>query len=289
MSKLKLSGVFTAIVSPFNENNEIDYKCLENLIEFQIENNVSGIVVCGTTGETPTLTQSEYRDIIDFVVKKVNKRVLVIAGASSNSTVNAVNNAKICKLLGADAVLVSSPYYNKPTEKGIIMHYEKIDEVGIPIVLYNIPSRTGVNISPETVYTLSKLNNVVGIKEASGIIEQMIEIKLLCKDNISILSGEDHLIMPMSSIGCDGVISVVSNILPKMMSDFYLDKTKRYEIHNFLYEISRNMFIEGNPVTIKEAMKILGLCENYVRLPLAKASNETNEKLRKLFLKKGLM
>ncbi|VWL85550.1 4-hydroxy-tetrahydrodipicolinate synthase [Oceanivirga miroungae] len=289
MTKLKLKGVFTAIVTPFNKDYEIDYIALEKLIEFQIENKVSGIVVCGTTGETPTLSNDEYKSVIEFVVKKVNKRVLVIAGASSNSTLKALENAKLCKSLGVDAILVSAPYYNKPTQKGIIMHFEKINEIGIPIVIYNVPSRTGVNILADTTYTLSKLENIVAIKEASGIIEQMIDIKLKCKDSISILSGEDHLIMPMSVIGCDGVISVVSNILPKILSDFYIYDEKKYEIHEFLYEISRSMFIEGNPVTVKEAMSILDLCENYVRLPLANASENTTNTLKELFRKKGLI
>nr|WP_231501459.1 4-hydroxy-tetrahydrodipicolinate synthase [Oceanivirga salmonicida] len=288
MSKLKLKGAFVAIVTPFNDDGSVDYKTLEKLVEFQIQNGIAGIVPCGTTGETPTLSEQEYIDVISTVIKKVDKRVLVIAGAGANSTKKAVELSKKCMELGADAVLSTCPYYNKPSQRGIKAHYEEINKLGIPIVVYNVPGRTGVNIQANTMFELSKLENVVAVKEASGIIEQMIEIKLLCGDNISILSGEDHLIMPMSVIGCDGVISVTANILPDKVSKFYNSNSK-YEIHEYLYEISRNMFIEGNPTTVKEAMDILGLCKNNLRLPLVKATNETREKLNNLLKEKGLV
>ncbi len=288
MSKLKLKGAFVALVTPFKKDGSVDYDKIRELVEFQISNGISGIVPCGTTGETPTLNNEEYINVIDTVIKAVNGRVLVIAGAGANSTEKAVELSKKCKELGADAVLSTCPYYNKPTQRGIMAHYEEINKVGIPMVVYNVPGRTGVNIQAKTMYELSKLENVVAVKEASGIIEQMIEIKLLCGDNLSILSGEDHLIMPMSVIGCDGVISVTANILPNKVSEFY-NSNNKYEVHEFLYEISKNMFIEGNPVTVKEAMDILGLCENNLRLPLVKATSETREKLINLFKTKGLV
>lgn len=287
---MKFQGAYVALVTPFKDNLEVDYEKLEELVEFQVENNISGIVALGTTAETPTITEEEYEKIVKTIIKKVDKRVSVIVGAGANDTSKAVKLTELCKKLGADAVLSTCPYYNKPSQRGVIAHYEKINEVGIPIIVYNVPSRTGTNIEAFTMYELSKLENVVAVKEASGSIEQMIEIKKLCKDSISILSGEDHLIMPMDAIGCVGVISVTANILPNEVSKFYTLKDKeKFEMHEYLYDISRNLFIEGNPVTVKEAMDIMGLCKNTVRLPLVKASSETRAKLEKLLKQKGII
>ena len=174
---MKLKGAYVAIVTPFNDDMSVDYNTLENLVEFQIENGISGIVVCGSTGETATLNEKEYEKVIKTVVEKVNKRVVVIAGAGSNNTIKAVELTKKCMDLGADYVLSTCPYYNKPTQKGIIAHYEEVAKVGIPIIVYNVPGRTGVNISADTMYKLSKIDNIVALKEASGNIEQMIEIR----------------------------------------------------------------------------------------------------------------
>lgn len=287
---MKLKGAYVAIITPFKEDLSVDYNKLCELVEFQISNGISGIVVCGTTGETPTLTDEEYEKIIKTVVDKVDKRVVVIAGAGANSTAKAVELTKKCKKLGADYVLSTCPYYNKPTQKGIIKHYEEIAKVGIPVILYNVPGRTGVNITPSTIYELSKIKNIVGLKEASGNIEQMIEVKKMCKDSLELLSGDDPLILPARVIGFEGVISVVANIVPDKISKFYNTPIeKAYEIHEYLYDISKNMFIEGNPVTIKEAMDILGLAKNKLRLPLVKASKETREKLEILFKEKGIL
>ena len=283
-------GAYVALITPFKDDLSVDYEKLKELVEFQISNGIDGIVPCGTTGETPTLSDEEYYNIIKTVVDVANKRVKIIAGAGANSTEKAVKLTKICKELGADAVLSTCPYYNKPTQRGIVEHYKEIAKIGIPVVLYNVPSRTGVNIQANTVEILSKIDNIVGIKEASGSLEQMIEIRLLVSPEFSVLSGEDHLIMPMSSIGCNGVISVTANILPKQVSQFYNSSNEeKYEIHKFLYEISRNLFIEGNPVTVKTAMEILGLANSYVRLPLYKAEDKTYEKLKDVFKKKGLL
>lgn len=285
-----LKGSFVALVTPFNKDSSVDYNCLDKLVQYHLDNDTDGIVVCGTTAETPTLDEDEYKKIIDLVVKKVNKKIPVIAGASSNDTKRAVELAKICKKLGVDGILSSSPYYNKPSQNGIIEHFKKINEINIPIIIYNVPGRTGVNILPETILELTKLENVVGLKEASGNIEQMIEIVKLCKGKISILSGDDLLIMPARSIGIDGVISVVANIVPSIMSRFYkTDINKAFEIHEYLYDLSKNMFIEGNPVTVKEAMNIMGLCSNEVRLPLVKASQKTHDILLELLERKGLV
>ncbi|MDU4652662.1 4-hydroxy-tetrahydrodipicolinate synthase [Sneathia sanguinegens] len=288
---MEFKGAYTALITPFKEDYAVDYEKLEDLVEFQVENGISGIVVCGTTGETPTLSEEEYKKVIKTVVDKVAKRVQVIAGAGANSTKKAIELTKICKELGADAVLSTCPYYNKPTQRGIQAHYEAISSaVDIPLIIYNVPGRTGSNVLPETIEKLSHIPNIVGVKEASGSLEQMIEIRKLCRKNFNILSGEDHLIMPMSAVGCRGVISVIANILPKKVSEFYnLQGEEKEAMHEYLYDISRNLFIEGNPVTVKEAMDILGLASNRVRLPLVSAEPKTREKLKNLFKLKGLL
>lgn len=288
---MEFKGAYTALITPFKEDYAVDYEKLEDLVEFQVENGISGIVVCGTTGETPTLSEEEYKKVIKTVVDKVAKRVQVIAGAGANSTKKAIELTKICKELGADAVLSTCPYYNKPTQRGIQAHYEAISSaVDIPLIIYNVPGRTGSNVLPETIEKLSHIPNIVGVKEASGSLEQMIEIRKLCRKNFNILSGEDHLIMPMSAVGCRGVISVIANILPKKVSEFYnLQGEEKEAMHEYLYDISRNLFIEGNPVTVKEVMDILGLASNRVRLPLVSAEPKTREKLKNLFKLKGLL
>lgn len=287
---MKLYGAYVALITPFKKDFSVDYEKLEKLVDFQIENGISGIVVCGTTGETPTLTNDEYKKVIKTVVDKVNKKVLVIAGAGSNSTEHAVELTKICKKLGADVVLSTCPYYNKPSQRGIISHFNKISEVGIPILIYNVPGRTGTNILPETISQLSNNPMIIGVKEASGNIEQVISLHKLCKKDFNILSGDDHLILPTYAVGSCGVISVIANILPDKISNFYkLQGEKQLEMHEYLYDISKNLFIEGNPVTVKEAMDILNISNNVVRLPLVSATNETREKLIKLFKQKGLI
>lgn len=283
----KYKGSYVALVTPFKDNMEVDYDKLIDLVEFQIKNKTNGIVVCGTTAETPTLSDDEYAKIIKTVVNQVNGRVQVIAGAGANSTKKAIMLTRLCKELGVDAVLSTCPYYNKPTQRGIIAHYEEIAKEDIDVIVYNVPSRTGVNIQAKTSIELSKIKNIVGIKEASGDISQMIEIANEVDDNFSILSGEDHLVYPMLSIGCDGVISVVANILPDKMSE--LCNSPNLEMHKYLYDISKNLFIEGNPVTVKEAMDILGLCSNNLRLPLVSATKETRDTLISLYKKKGLI
>lgn len=287
---MKYKGAYVALITPFKDDLSVDYDKLEELVEFQIRNNIDGIVPCGTTGETPTLSDEEYVKVIKTVIDKVNKRVKVVAGAGANSTEKAVKLTKICKELGADAVLSTCPYYNKPTQKGIIEHYKQVASVGIDVFLYNIPSRTGVNIEASTVKILSEIENIVAIKEASGNIDQMIQIKNLCQDKLDIFSGEDNLILPMYAIGCHGVISVIANIVPNEVSKFYNTNTeKQYKIHEYLYDISKNMFIEGNPVTIKAAMEIMNLCKSNLRLPLYRAEQSTFNRLNNLLKEKGLL
>ncbi len=293
---MEFKGSYVALVTPFTKNNEVDEDKIRELVDFHINNGTNGIVPCGTTGEYPTLTHAEHERVIKIVVEEVNGRIQVIAGAGSNNTKRAIELTKYAKDLGADAALSTCPYYNKPTQRGIFEHYKAIaNEAHFPIMLYNVPGRTGTNIEPETVEQLLQFEEIVAIKEATGSIEQMIKIKELCGDRIAILSGEDHLILPMLSIGAKGVVSVVANIMPRDMANLI----KAFEIKNFnmafdlhsrLYDVSRNMFIEGNPVTVKTAMKILGQLDNdNVRLPLVSSEQKTVDKLMKLFQSKELM
>ena len=293
---MKFKGSYVALVTPFKENGELDEYKIRELVNYHIENGTSGIVPCGTTGEAPTLTFSEHEKVIKIVVEEVKGRIQVIAGAGSNNTNRAIELTKYAKELGADAALSTCPYYNKPSQRGLYEHYKKIaEEAKFPIMLYNVPSRTGVNIESETVAKLAEIPEIVAIKEATGSLEQMIKIQDLCGDKIEILSGEDHLILPMLSIGAKGVVSVVANIMPKEMSDLiasFLNKDfdKAYKLHTDLYDVSRNMFIEGNPVTVKTAMKILGKVNNDdVRLPLLPSEENTYKKLEKLFKEKGII
>ncbi|CAM3535036.1 4-hydroxy-tetrahydrodipicolinate synthase [Pseudostreptobacillus hongkongensis] len=287
---MKYSKSYVAIVTPFDDNLEVDINKLKELVKFHKENGTRGIVVCGTTGEAATLSEQEYILTIKTVIEEANGEIQVIAGAGSNSTEKAVYLTKLCKNLGVDAVLSVVPYYNKPSQRALINHFKKIAEVGLDVILYNVPSRTGINMEAGTTIELSKVENIVGIKEATGSIEQMIEIANNTKD-FAILSGEDNLILPMLSVGCVGVISVTANILPRKVADiFELDGKERLELHKYMYDIHKNMFIEGNPVTIKNAMKILNILDNdNVREPLLSASENTESKLRDLFKGKGLI
>jgi len=287
---MKFEGSYVALITPFKENGEVDEDKIRELVNYHIENGTAGIVPCGTTGEAPTLTFSEHEKVIKIVVEEVKGRIKVIAGAGSNNTDRAIELTKYAKKLAADAALSTCPYYNKPTQRGLYEHYRKIaEEAKFPIMLYNVPGRTGTNIEAETVARLAEIPEIVAIKEATGSLEQMIKIQDLCGDKIEILSGEDHLILPMLSIGAKGVVSVVANIMPREMSELissFLNREfeKAYNLHTKLYEVSRNMFIEGNPVTVKAAMNILGQIDNdLVRLPLVSAEQKTKDKLTKFF------
>ena len=293
---MKFEGSYVALITPFKANGEVDEEKIRELVNYHIENGTAGIVPCGTTGEAPTLTFSEHEKVIKIVVEEVRGRIQVIAGAGSNDTKRAIELTKYAKELGADAALSTCPYYNKPSQRGLYEHYKKIaEEVGFPIMLYNVPGRTGVNIESETVARHAEIPEIVAIKEATGSLEQMIRIQDLCGDRIEILSGEDHLILPMLSIGAKGVVSVVANIMPQEMADLISsflnhDYDKSFKLHTDLYDVSRNMFIEGNPVTVKTAMKILGMVDNdAVRLPLLPSEQKTYDKLEKLFREKGIL
>ncbi|MDP1852717.1 MAG: 4-hydroxy-tetrahydrodipicolinate synthase [Candidatus Omnitrophota bacterium] len=288
-------GSMTAIVTPF-KNSKLDEKKLKELIEFQIKNGTSGIVPCGTTGESPTLSMAEHERVIEITIEKVNKRVLVIAGTGANSTEEAIILTKHAERAGADASLQVSPYYNRPTQKGLYEHFKAIaSSVDIPIILYNIASRTGVNIEPETIARLAKdCENIVGVKEASGSLDQMSRIKLLCPENFVLISGDDSLTLPLLAIGGCGIISVVSNIVPRdvatLVSEFEKGHIKKAQnMHYKLLPLIKAVFLETNPIPIKTAMGLLGMCEPDLRLPLCPMSPENLEKLKKALKEYGLL
>lgn len=277
-------GSYVALVTPF-KNNEVDEEKLREIVEFQIEQGTNGIVPCGCTGEAAVLTHEEQKRVIKIVIEAANKRVLVIAGTGSNSTAEAYDLTKYAKENGADAVLVITPYYNKPTPEGQFRHYAKLAEINIPIVLYNVPSRTGISMLPETIARLSQIKNIVAIKEASGSLDQISKIFSLC--NITVLSGDDSLILPIMSVGGKGVISVVANIVPDkiaQMTSFFLngDIQKAKEMHSKIFSLCKAMFIETNPIPVKTAMKLMGRLNGELRLPLCEMQPKNEEKLKKI-------
>ena len=287
MKKILFKGCGTAISTPF-KNDGINYDEFKKLIEFQINQNVDSIIVCGTTGESATMSDDEKKDVIKFVVDTVNKRVPVIAGTGSNNTKKAIELSKYAESVGADGLLIVTPYYNKTTQNGLIEHYHAIaKEVSLPIILYNVPSRTGLNIEPETCLELSKIDNIVAIKEASSNISQIAKIASLCKDNLYIYSGNDDQIVPILSLGGIGVISVLSNIKPKFVHDMIYDylngnieSAKEKQLKSL--SLINMLFSEVNPIPIKEALNILGFNYGIPRLPLIKLSNSKKEKLENI-------
>lgn len=292
MKDIIFKGCATAIVTPFNEQNEIDFDEFKRLIDFQIDNNINGIVVCGTTGEATTLSCEEKEELIKYCVKVVNKRVPVIAGVGSNNTKSVIENENYAEKVGVDGLLVVTPYYNKSTQKGLIEHYKIISEnTSLPIILYNVPGRTGVDIKPETYLELSKIKNIVATKEASGDISKILKIRSLCDDNLNIYSGNDDQIIPILSLGGLGVISVLSNIMPKYTSKMiekYI-KGELEEAANMQMEVANLielLFKEVNPIPIKEALNILGYRVGNPRLPLVKCTSELRERIKKELQKK---
>lgn len=289
------NGSIVALVTPF-KNGRIDEKKLRDLIEFHIKNGTSGIVPCGTTGESATLSPAEHERVIEVTVKQVNKRIPVIAGTGSNSTEEAIELTKHAASSGADASLQVSPYYNRPTQKGLYLHFKAIaDAVDIPIILYNIASRTGVNIEPETIARLAKeCKNIVGVKEASGSLDQMIRIRSLCPEGFDLISGDDALTLPLLSVGGAGIISVVANIVPKdvasMVREFQKGNIKKAQaMHYKLLPLTKSMFIETNPIPVKTAMGLLRMCEPDLRLPMCEMAPENLEKLKKALKEYGLL
>jgi 4-hydroxy-tetrahydrodipicolinate synthase len=278
-------GSIVALVTPF-KGGEVDYQALENLIEFHINNHTDAILVCGTTGESPTLTFEEHEKVIEEAVRIARGRIKVIAGTGANATHEAIELSTHAQRVGADACLLVAPYYNKPTQEGLYRHFKAIaKEVSIPIILYNIPSRTGVEIAPETIYRLVKEHeNIIGSKESTPNMDRISELKRLLGDNFTILSGDDSLTLPMMALGAKGVISVANNIMPrevKQMVDYALkgDFKKAREMHYYLYELFKVLFIETNPIPVKTACWALGMCEKEFRLPLCEMKPENERKL----------
>jgi 4-hydroxy-tetrahydrodipicolinate synthase len=287
-------GSIVAIVTPFH-NGKVDEKKLRNLIDFQIKNGTSGIVPCGTTGESATLNFDEHEKVIEITIEHVNKRVPVIAGTGSNSTEEAIMLTRQAASAGADASLQVSPYYNRPTQKGLYEHFKAIAQsVKIPIILYNIAGRTGVNIEPDTIAKLAHdCKNIVAVKEASGNLDQMSRIKQLCPKEFELISGDDSLTLPVLSIGGIGIISVVANIVPhdvaNLVSAFEKgDLKKAKDLHYKLLPLIKAVFLETNPIPVKTAMGLLGMCEPDLRLPMCPMSPENLEKLKKALKDYGL-
>lgn len=289
MSLFKGSGV--AIVTPFKNDKSVDYDEFKKLIEFHISNNTDAIIVCGTTGEASTLSKKEHIEVVEFCVKTVNKRIPVIAGSGKNNTKEAIEVSKECEKLGVDGLLVVTPYYNKTTQKGLVNYYKNIaDSVSLPIILYNVPSRTGLNIEPNTVLALSKINNIIAIKEASGNISQVAKIASICDNDFDIYSGNDDQIVPILALGGKGVISVVANIAPNethnIVELFLNNKIKESkELQLELLELIEAMFIEVNPIPVKTALSLMGYNSCDFREPLIQMEEKNTEILKKVLEK----
>ncbi|GAX59585.1 dihydrodipicolinate synthase [Candidatus Scalindua japonica] len=287
------TGSIVAMVTPF-AGGVVDYNKLGELVDYHIENGTNAIIPCGTTGESPTLTHEEHGEVIGKVIEVANGRIPIIAGTGSNNTREAINLTRHAKEKGADGSLLITPYYNKPTQQGLYDHYKAIlEEVDIPIIIYNVPSRTGVSISPETVARLFEFKkNIVAIKEATGDIDQASQILNLC--DITVLSGDDSLTLPLMSIGGKGVVSVIANILPRQVSELVssflngeLEVSQR--LHKNLFPLCKAMFIETNPIPVKTAMKLLGRLNGEMRLPLCNISNEHEKQLNNALKEYGLI
>ncbi|WP_461832740.1 4-hydroxy-tetrahydrodipicolinate synthase [Desulfothermus sp.] len=290
-----LKGAFTALVTPF-KNGQIDEEKYREHIEWQIEKGIHGLVPCGTTGESATMSHDEHKRVIKICVEQVNGRVPVIAGTGSNNTKEAIELTTFAKEVGADAALVITPYYNKPTPNGLILHYKEIAKAApMPIVVYNVPGRTGTNLLPQTLYEIKKnVPEVIGIKEASGNIRQASDILELCGEDFLVLSGDDFITFPMLAIGGRGVISVVSNIVPDKVAgmcnaffDGNIEDAKK--LHYELAPLCRAMFFETNPIPVKTSLHLMGRMKLELRLPLCEMKPENREKLEKVLKDSGLI
>jgi 4-hydroxy-tetrahydrodipicolinate synthase len=288
------SGSMVALVTPFKDGG-VDWQSLEGLVDFHIKNGTNGIVPCGTTGESATLDHVEHHEVIKAVVKAVKKRVPVIAGTGSNSTQEAIDLTIGAERAGADGALLISPYYNRPTQEGIYQHYKKVaSSVGIPLIIYNIPARTGSKIEPETLARLSEIKNVAGVKEATGSVDQAIDVLRLCGDRLAVYSGEDSLTYSLMALGGKGVISTVANIAPMEMSDLTQaclkgDWETGRKLQFKLVPLIRAVFLETNPIPIKTALSIMGKCRGDLRLPLTPMAESNLNKLRQAMTDFGLI
>ena len=287
-------GAIVAIITPF-KGGRIDEEGFDKLIQFQIENGTAGIVPCGTTGESATLSHEEHDRVIEQTVKFVNKRIPVIAGTGSNSTEETLRLTRQACEAGVDGVLVVCPYYNRPSQEGLYQHYKTIaEEFPIPIVVYNIPSRTGVNLNPDTLLRLAQIPNIVGIKEAAGSIKQMSDMIGLCGPDFDVISGDDAFTLPLMAMGGKGVISVLSNIAPAHMAELAGacargDFEKARKLHYKMAPLIEALFIETNPVPVKAALAMMGMIDDEVRLPLSRLLPGNRDKLRKAMVDYGLL
>ena len=289
-----LKGAITAIVTPF-KNGQFDEAAYRELIELQVKGGIHGIVPCGTTGESPTLSHAEHKRVVETCIDQVKKRVVVIAGSGSNNTAEALELTKHAQAAGADAALMITPYYNKPTQEGLYQHYKTVaSQTKIPIVVYNVPGRTSVNLLPETVARLAELSNIVGLKDATGDLKQGCKTLELCGDKITVLSGDDFTTFPLLCVGGMGVISVVSNVAPADMAGmcnafFEGDLAKARALHYKMWPLMEAMFFETNPTPAKTALKMMGKITGEVRQPLCLMSAANEEKLRQVMQKYGLI
>ncbi len=280
MKTLVLKGCGTAMVTPFSADLSLDEKALRQLVDRQIEAGIDFLVPCGTTGESPTLSHEEHRRVVEIVIEQAAGHVPVIAGTGSNSTAEALDLTQHAKTAGATGCLIVSPYYNKPMQNGLLAHFNAIADVGLPVIIYNIPGRTGVNITPETMAKLTEHPNIVGIKEATGNLEQMTQDILMCGNRATYFSGDDTLTIPLMSIGGHGVISVISNLIPRETTEMVhaaLDGNwnRAREIHLRLFPLCRAMFLETNPIPVKAAMAMIDLLEPVWRLPMTPPAKAT--------------
>ena len=286
-------GSIVAIVTPF-DNQKIDEAKLAELIEFQIANGTDGIVPCGTTGESATLTHEEHHQVIDCTIKVVGGRIPVIAGTGSNSTAESISLTKHAKAAGADGALLITPYYNRPTQKGLIAHFQAVAEaVDIPMIIYNVPSRTGVNMLPESIAELNNVPQIVGVKEASGSLQQITELITLCP-RLNVLSGDDFIVMPVMAVGGKGVISVVANAAPRLMADMVDafaagDFLKASQIQRDAFPLCQAMFLETNPIPVKTSLALMGKIKGDLRLPLVGMSEGNLKKLKEILTKYKLI
>ncbi len=294
MKKTLFTGSCVAIVTPMNENG-VDFDSFGKLLEFHIANKTDAVVVCGTTGEASTMPDAEHLSCIEYAVKKVNHRIPVIAGTGSNDTPHAIHLSQSAEALGVDGLLLVTPYYNKATQKGLIKHFNAIaNSVKIPCLLYNVPGRTGMNITPETALELSKTENIVGIKEASGNIALTAKIAAICPEDFAIYSGNDDMIVPILSLGGKGVISVLANVLPREthdMVEFYLNgNTKESTALQLKYlDLVNSLFIEVNPIPVKTALNLMGMNAGILRMPLCEMEDKNLETLKSSMKKVGLL
>ena len=283
-------GCATALITPFKDG-AVDYHAFEKLLEYQLENGIDGLVACGTTGEPSTMTQEEWESVISFVVKTARGRVPVIAGTGGNNTRDVILKARRARELGADAQLCVTPYYNKTTQAGLVAHYSAIARDGaLPVIVYNVPSRTGLNMLPETLEILSRENNIIAMKEASGNLIQISDMVRLCGGRLTFYSGTDELTAPIRAIGGSGTISVLSNLAPAVMRDMThgpLDQAA--ELNKRYLPLIHALFSEVSPIPVKAAAAMMGLCKNELRLPLVPMSEQNEQKLRSEMQKAGLI